>query len=1281
MPYLRSITFLSIIAGIALSSAFVFAQDQPNKNYIPQAFKNGTFSNQPPQVEAGNVQTIVLPMTASLEGVVSDDGLPNHTLKTTWSQMQGVAAVTFSASDHAVSQATFTQRGVYVLMLNATDGELTSSDTVTITVLPSRPSAAETKAYQHLAAVMDKFHQTVDVYTDAGAAGNNFVHRAKIIPPNQSGNGLTLNDGYTGTVYTGATSILNHYQPSFDSTAGGWYFMVGMLEGNELIPKDNWGTYPNAGYDLTGATELSFWAKGAKGGEKIEFFAFGVGRTPSGQPETDKPYPDSEVKTTTCGRGKSCYVELTDSWQPYTILITNTQALTNVLGGFGWFTTAAINNNQAITFYLDEIRYNKPNLDAPRFLVSFETLPSGADFDTVMGNVSFIYDDALVLMNFVQAGDQRRARLVANAFVYAQKHDRYYFGDRYDGRLRNTYQAGDLTTPPGWAPNGQTGTARLPGWWAPNVGDNGAWLEDGKFIGSDTGNLSWVILALLTYYEEYGGESYLNAAIDLGNWIAASTYDERGAGGFMGGYSGHEVNPQKETWKSTEHNLDLIAAFERLYWLTKEERWHTLSLHARRFVEAMWIEDPNPRQQMLTNPGCHDANITWRQDRNGGFFWTGVGTDGVTVNEQAIPLDGQTWALMVLGRNAWTERAIAFAEKNHAVRYTHNQHQFDGFDFNEDRDLPWMEGTGQMVVAYQMLEQWEKSWYYLDELVEIQEHAPHTNTLGLVAAPKDGLTNGFNWCYFNRLHVGATAWFIMAQQGYNPYWHKASPPVIAPYSSRVAGPTVGKPGISYTFTGTVVALTALSPITYHWTATDQAGQDHVGIISDTITLMWSTPGMKQVTLTVDSALGRSIYRYMIDIQMDSPILYRLHGLNFGPYVDGSNPDTGGPIAESTLQTLLQQIAPYTTWVRTYGCDAGLETAGRIAHDLKRKIAMGAWLGANLAANEQQLACLIARAQAGDVDLAVVGSETLYRKELAPAQLISYIQRFRAAVPNTPVTTADVYDRIVQNPEIMNAVDVILVNLYPYWERFKLDHAVAQVHGRYQYLQKIARGKPIILSETGWPSCGAQQGAAIASPENAAFYFRNLISWARSQDVSVFYFEAFDEPWKAAVEGPQGACWGIWDKNGTLKNGMKAVFTGETMADNWSGRVVPCAGTEPQITFTAVPAYGSFANLRGRVCGVLTGEHRVAVYIRVNGQWWLKPLFEEPLTWINPDGNWEADITTGGTDERADAIQAFLIKLDQWPVDGPPPPPAQVATFAVAKVEVSRNPQEAAARSR
>lgn len=111
-----------------------------------------------------------------------------------------------------------------------------------------------------------------------------------------------------------------------------------------------------------------------------------------------------------------------------------------------------------------------------------------------------------------------------------------------------------------------------------------------------------------------------------------------------------------------------------------------------------------------------------------------------------------------------------------------------------------------------------------------------------------------------------------------------------------------------------------------------------------------------------------------------------------------------------------------------------------------------------------------------------------------------------------------------------------MNYYLYWEGRKINYVVAYVHKWHKQIMDVANGKEVIISETGWPSCGKRIGDAIPSPENAGFYFLNFVSWARANNVKYFYFEAFDECWKAGYEGPQGACWEIWNKYGNMKPG-------------------------------------------------------------------------------------------------------------------------------------------------
>jgi len=91
--------------------------------------------NAAPRVEAGTDQTIGFAMSAMLSGVVSDDGLPEGSVVTvSWSKVAGSGSVSFDDPTAAVTLATFSEPGTYVLRLTATDSELSASDELVVTV-------------------------------------------------------------------------------------------------------------------------------------------------------------------------------------------------------------------------------------------------------------------------------------------------------------------------------------------------------------------------------------------------------------------------------------------------------------------------------------------------------------------------------------------------------------------------------------------------------------------------------------------------------------------------------------------------------------------------------------------------------------------------------------------------------------------------------------------------------------------------------------------------------------------------------------------------------------------------------------------------------------------------------------------------------------------------------------------------------------------------------------------------------------------------------------------
>jgi len=382
----------------------------------------------------------------------------------------------------------------------------------------------------------------------------------------------------------------------------------------------------------------------------------------------------------------------------------------------------------------------------------------------------------------------------------------------------------------------------------------------------------------------------------------------------------------------------------------------------------------------------------------------------------------------------------------------------------------------------------------------------------------------------------------------------------------------------------------------------------------------------------------------IAFTVGTPISNQLYGLDFGPFVKGQDPTTGLVVPESQLVDLIGRIAPYTTWIRTYGATNGLDAAGRIAHQFGLKVALGIWLNSDSAANEREIVAGLAAYNNGFADMLIVGSEALLRNDLSESQLIIYLRRVKQAAPSAVVTTADTFATWLNHPNLVSVCDVIFGNHFAYWDGTKVDQAIASLNATFETVKNHYPDKEIIISESGWPSNGNAVGSAVSSPQNSAAYLLNFVSWARALNRKYFYFETYDEQWKTTSEGPQGAFWGVWTGDGLLKPGMLNVFQGATVPDNWSNpaTLLPGGPGTPSIQFTYVPPRGSSLNLTGQALHVKSSDYYVAVFIHVNGGWWTKPYWDSPRTQISSTGDWTCDITTGGIDEQADQIAAFLL---------------------------------------
>ncbi len=166
----------------------------------------------------------------------------------------------------------------------------------------------------------DKATLPLSVYAEAG-------DKLTYIPSGYMGDAgnIKMDDADTTNPHSGKTDIKVQY-----TSGSGWGGVVWQS------PANDWGEKPG-GLNLTGAKKLTFWARGAEGGEKVSF-SYGL---------LDKAkYADSS-------KGEIKDQELTKEWKQYTIDLDG-KDLSQIKTPFTWVLGA---NGDPITFYLDDIKF------------------------------------------------------------------------------------------------------------------------------------------------------------------------------------------------------------------------------------------------------------------------------------------------------------------------------------------------------------------------------------------------------------------------------------------------------------------------------------------------------------------------------------------------------------------------------------------------------------------------------------------------------------------------------------------------------------------------------------------------------------------------------------------------------------------------------------------------------------------------------------------------------------------------------------------------------------
>ncbi len=260
---------------------------------------------------------------------------------------------------------------------------------------------------------------------------------------------------------------------------------------------------------------------------------------------------------------------------------------------------------------------------------------------------------------------------------------------------------------------------------------------------------------------------------------------------------------------------------------------------------------------------------------------------------------------------------------------------------------------------------------------------------------------------------------------------------------------------------------------------------------------------------------------------------KLSCISYAPFRDGQDPLVPGTmVSAAQIEEDLALLSRYTDCIRTYSNANGLAEIPAIAKRHGLKMLMGLWLANNPPFNRQQIATAIelAKTYPDVISAVVVGNEVLLRGEMSVNELRAILREVKSQV-SMPVTYADVWEFWLRYSDLQNDVDFVTIHILPYWEDVPLPAKAAAAHVD-DIRKKVAAAIPnkeILIGEIGWPSAGRMREAARPSLSNQARVISETLDLAKRENFRVNVIEAFDQPWKRALEGSTGRYWGIFDR--------------------------------------------------------------------------------------------------------------------------------------------------------
>lgn len=254
---------------------------------------------------------------------------------------------------------------------------------------------------------------------------------------------------------------------------------------------------------------------------------------------------------------------------------------------------------------------------------------------------------------------------------------------------------------------------------------------------------------------------------------------------------------------------------------------------------------------------------------------------------------------------------------------------------------------------------------------------------------------------------------------------------------------------------------------------------------------------------------------------------KICGVTYAPFRAGQAPGTGRDPTQAQMREDLEILSTIATAVRTYSVTAPQDQIPALAAQTGLTVTLGVWISNDEQRNRAEIdAAIELAATCSNINAILIGNEVLLRNDISVQQLLAYIDEVRQKV-SVPVSTSEPWDAWLNYPQLVDHVDFIAAHFLPFWLNIWASDALAFIVEHTDELQHRFPGKPLVLTEVGWPSKGRIPGGAIGKRSDQAIFIRQLTRILGDKGLDYFIIEAFDQPWKTA-EGKVGPHWGIFD---------------------------------------------------------------------------------------------------------------------------------------------------------